>query len=155
MYLFRRRKGGCTNACLRNLIGIKNSWPLTCVRSVQGRIHGGAKIGQWVPFFKNTSSSDWKATSTNRMQNNDLEACRNKCSYFCFQYEVLFFICFGVVLDLVISIYFRSNSFISNRVKCFIYIILYNVYEKENLQHLLMILQCVVQAPGPLVFMKI
>ena len=43
-------------------------------RSVQGRIQGGAKIGQRGPLLQQTSS-DWKATATNRMHSNDLEAC--------------------------------------------------------------------------------
>ena len=42
--------------------------------SVQGRIQGGAKIGHW-ESPSSTSSSDWKATATNRMHSNDLEAC--------------------------------------------------------------------------------
>ena len=64
------------DGCLRNLVWIKNLWSLTCVRRFcQGRIQGGAKIGQGSPLQK-YSSSDWKATTTNRMQSNDLEACR-------------------------------------------------------------------------------
>ena len=43
-------------------------------RSVQGRIQGGAKIGQGDPLLQRTSASDWKATATNRMYRNDLEA---------------------------------------------------------------------------------
>ena len=38
-------------------------------RFVQGQIQGGAKIGH------RGSSSDWKATATNRMHSNGLEAC--------------------------------------------------------------------------------
>ena len=44
-------------------------------RFVQGRIQGGAKIGHRGPLLQRTSSSDWKATATNRMHSNDLEAC--------------------------------------------------------------------------------
>ena len=44
------------------------------VRSIQGRIQGGAKIGHGGPLLQRTSASDWKATATNRMQSNDLEA---------------------------------------------------------------------------------
>ena len=44
-------------------------------RSFQGRIQGGAKIGKGGPFLQQTSASDWKATATNQMQSNDLEAC--------------------------------------------------------------------------------
>ena len=60
MYLFRWRKGGCTNACicsaftiepldgcLRNLVGMKFSWPCTWVKAIspQVRIQGRTKIG--------------------------------------------------------------------------------------------------------------
>ena len=45
------------------------------VRSVQGRIQGGAKIGHGGPLLQRTSSSDRKATATNRMYSKDLEAC--------------------------------------------------------------------------------
>ena len=44
-------------------------------RSPQGRIQGGAKIGHGGPLLQETSFSDWKATATNRMHSNDLEAC--------------------------------------------------------------------------------
>ena len=43
-------------------------------RSVQGRIQGRAKIGHRGLLLQQTSSSDWKATATNRMHSNDLEA---------------------------------------------------------------------------------
>ena len=56
-------------------------------RSAQGRIQGGAKIG---PLLQETSSSDQKATATNRMHSNDLEACGKKCCYFWFHSEVKF-----------------------------------------------------------------
>ena len=51
-------------------------------RSAQGRIQGGAKIGHGGPLLQETSSSDWKATATNQMDSNDLEACGKKCCYF-------------------------------------------------------------------------
>ena len=46
-------------------------------RSVQGRIQGGAMIGHGGggPLLQRTSATDWKATATNRMHSNDLEAC--------------------------------------------------------------------------------
>ena len=44
-------------------------------RSVQGRIQGGVNIGHGDPLLQRTSSSDCKATATNRMHSNDLEAC--------------------------------------------------------------------------------
>ena len=50
-------------------------------RSAQGRIQGGAKIGHGGPLLQESSSSDRKATATNRMDSNDLEACGKKCCY--------------------------------------------------------------------------
>ena len=48
--------------------------------SPQGRIQGGAKIGQGGPLLQETSS-DRKATATNRMHSSDLEAFWKKCCY--------------------------------------------------------------------------
>ena len=59
-------------------------------RSAQGRIQGGAKIGHGGPLPQETSSSDQKATATNRMHSNDLEASGKKCCYFWFHSEVKF-----------------------------------------------------------------
>ena len=59
-------------------------------RSVQGRIQGGAKIGHGGHLLQETSSSERKATATNRMHSNDLEACGKKCCYFWFHSEVKF-----------------------------------------------------------------
>ena len=78
-----------------NLVGMKYSWSLTSVvvfsaRSTQGLIQGGAKIGQGGPLLQETSSSDPKATATNRMHGNDLEVCRKKCCYFWVHSEVKF-----------------------------------------------------------------
>ena len=56
-------------------------------RSVQKRIQGGANIGHGGNLLQESSSSDWKATATNRMQINDLEAYK-KCCYFWFHSEV-------------------------------------------------------------------
>ena len=53
-------------------------------RSVQGRIQGGAKIGPGGSLLQRTSSSDQKATATNRMHSSDLETCGKKCGYFWF-----------------------------------------------------------------------
>ena len=55
-------------------------------RSAQGRIQGGAKIGHG----GSPSSSDRKATATNQMDSNDLEACGKKCCCFWFHSEVKF-----------------------------------------------------------------
>ena len=57
-------------------------------RSAQGRIQGGAKIGHGGPLLQRTSSSDRKATATNRMHSSDLEAFLKKCRYFWFHSEV-------------------------------------------------------------------
>ena len=63
---------------------------LFLARSVQGRIQGGAKIGHGGPLLQETSSSDRKATATNRMHSSDLETCGKKCCYFWFHSEVKF-----------------------------------------------------------------
>ena len=42
-------------------------------KSAQGQIQGGAKIGHGGPLLQRTSSSDRKATATNRMHSSDLE----------------------------------------------------------------------------------
>ena len=55
-----------------------------------GRIQGGAKIGHGGPLLQETSSSDQKATATNRMHSSDLETCGKKCCYFWFHSEVKF-----------------------------------------------------------------
>ena len=59
-------------------------------RSAQGRIQGGAKIGYGGPLLQETSFPDQKATATNQMDSNDLEACGKKCCYFLFHSEVKF-----------------------------------------------------------------
>ena len=46
-------------------------------RSAQRRIHGVAKVGHRGPLLQNTSSGQ-KATATNGMYSNDLEACGKK-----------------------------------------------------------------------------
>ena len=57
-------------------------------RSAKGRIHGRAKIGHGgVSLPQETSSSDQKATVTNQIQCNDLEACGKKCYYVWFYSE--------------------------------------------------------------------
>ena len=50
----------------------------------QGKNRSGGPLLQW------TSSSDLKATATNRIHSNDLEACGMKCCYFLFHSEVKF-----------------------------------------------------------------
>ena len=91
-------------------------------RSVQGRIQGGTKNRSLGPLLERTSSSDWKATATNRMHNNDQEACGMKCCSFWFHSEVKFWRVFEVFLDLVILPYFDAISIDFYAVKCLIYI---------------------------------
>ena len=79
-------------------------------RSAQGQIQSGAKIGHGGPILQRTSSSDWKATATNRMHSSDLEAFGKKCCYFWFHSEVKFLKHFDVFLDLVILVYFNAIS---------------------------------------------
>ena len=91
-------------------------------RSAQGRIQGGAKIGHGGPLLQETSSSDRKATATNRKDNNDLEACGKKCYYFLFHSEVKFLTRFWRLFDFVILPYFNVISMDFYAVKCLIYI---------------------------------
>ena len=60
------------------------------VRSAQGRIQGGVKIGHGGPLIQETSSYDRKTTATNLMHSNDLEACGKKCCYFWVHSEIKF-----------------------------------------------------------------
>ena len=69
-------------------------------RLVQGRIQGRAKIGQGGSLLQRTSSSDLKATATNRIHSNDLDACGMKCCYFLFHSEVKFLTLFRRLLGL-------------------------------------------------------
>ena len=75
----------------------------------QGRVQGGAKIGQGGPLLKKkTSSSDLKASSTNRMHSNDLEACWKKCCYFWVHSEVKFLTRFWRIFGLSHFAYFNA-----------------------------------------------
>ena len=89
-------------------------------RSIQGRIQGGAKIGHGGPLLQETSSSDRKATATNRMHSSDLETCGKKCCYFWFHSEVKFLTRFYVFLDLVKFALFNAISIDFYAVKRFI-----------------------------------
>ena len=64
---------------------------LFLARSPQGRIQGGVKIGHGGPLLQETSSSDQKATATNRIHSSDLEACVMKCCCLWFHSVVKFF----------------------------------------------------------------
>ena len=61
-----------------------------------GQISPGADPGRGKnrsrggPLLQETSSSEQKATATNRMHSNDLEACGKKCCYFWFHSGVKF-----------------------------------------------------------------
>ena len=63
---------------------------LFLARSAQGLIQGRAKIGHGGLLPQETSSSDLKATATNQMDSNDLEACGKKYCHFWFNSEVKF-----------------------------------------------------------------
>ena len=89
-------------------------------RSIQGRIQGGAKIGHGGPLLQETSSSDRKATSTNRIDSSDLETCGKKCCYFLFIPKSNFWRVFDVVLDLVKFALFNAISINFYAVKSFI-----------------------------------
>ena len=89
-------------------------------RSVQGRIQGGAKIGHGGPLLQETSSSDGKATATNRMHSSDLETCGKKCCYFGSSPKANFWRVFDVFLDLVKFALFNAISIDFYAVKSFI-----------------------------------
>ena len=91
-------------------------------RSVHWQSQGGAKIVHGGPLFQRTSSSDQKATATNQMHSNDLQACGMKCCYFWFHFEVKFLTRFVVFLDFVILPYFYAISIDFYAVKYLIYI---------------------------------
>ena len=80
-------------------------------RSPQGRIQGGAKLGHGGSLLQKTSSSDRKATATNRMDSNDLEACGKKCCYFWFHSEVKFLTRFWRLFGLLHFALFLSNFY--------------------------------------------
>ena len=126
------KEGGCTNTCI--CMGT-HSQPLlqnrlidvyelgrdevlmahTCVKVFRPDPprggSRGAKIGQrGSPSSKETSSSDRKATATNQMDSNDLEACGKKCCYFWFHFKVQILTRSDVFLDLVILAYFNVIS---------------------------------------------
>ena len=92
-----REESASLNGCLRNLVGMECSWPGTCIKVCFGHICPGAdpvrgKIGHGGrgPLLRKASSSDWKATATNRIHSIDLEACVMKCCCFWFHSLVKF-----------------------------------------------------------------
>ena len=89
--------------------------------SIQGQIQGGANIGQGVSPSSKFFSSDRKATATNQMLSNDLEACgKNKFCYFLFHCEFKFLTRFDVFLEFVILSYFNAFSIDFYAEKCLI-----------------------------------
>ena len=79
---------------MKLLVCMNYSWSLTSV-VVFGQIRPGADPGRGKnrsrgPLLQETSSSDQKATATNQMHSNDLEACGKKYCYFLFHSEVKF-----------------------------------------------------------------
>ena len=71
-------------------------------RSVQGRIQGRAEIDHGGLLLQLTSASGWKATATNRMHSNDLEACGMLYCYFWFHFKVKFLTCFRHLFGLFV-----------------------------------------------------
>ena len=86
------------------------------------------KVGHWGSLLQQISSSDRKATATNRMHSSDLEACRKKCCYFWFHFEVLFLMRFWRLFGLVILLYFNAISIDFYAVKVFNTFILCNFH---------------------------
>ena len=136
MYLFRWRKGGGGGALMHVYVwepivslSYRTAWwifmklgrdevlmvPYKCccysARPVQGWIQGRAKIGQGGPLLQRTSSSDLKATATNRIHSNDLEACGMKCCYFLFHSEVKFLTRFWRLFGLSHFALFKCNFY--------------------------------------------
>ena len=146
MYLFtsRLKRGGCTNACI--CIGTHSQpyyrtalWmftkhgrhemlmvPYKCC--FFGQICPGADPGRGQnrsggPLLQGTSASDWKATATNQMHSNDIEACGMLYCYFWFHSKVKFLTRFRHLLGLVVILpYFNAISVGFYAIKCLIYI---------------------------------
>ena len=94
-----------------------------------GQIRAGADPGRGEkkvtggPLLQRTSSSDWKATATNQMHSNYLEACGMKYCYFWFHSEVKFLTRFRHLFGLIVILpYFNAISIDFYAVKCLIYI---------------------------------
>ena len=121
--------GGYTYACIwehRNdlwiftklgrdeVLMIPHQW---CCFSARSGSRAGQKIGHGGPLLQRISSSDRKATATNRMHNNALAACGMKYCYFWFHSEVKCLTRFNIFL-----LYFNAISVDFYAVKCLIYI---------------------------------
>ena len=139
------KEGGCTNACIcmgthsqpllqNRLMDVYKTWKgwsaqgpahaLRCFSHIRpGADPGRAKIGQRGPLLQRTVSSNWKATATNWMHSNDLEACGMKYCYFWFHSEVKFLTRFRHRFGLIVILsYFNAISVDFHAVKCSIYI---------------------------------
>ena len=95
---------------------MKCSWSLTSVvvfRPDPSRVgsRAGPKKVTGGPLLERTSSSDWKATATNRMHYNDLEACGMKCCSFWFHSEVKFLTRFWRLFGLSHFALFQCNFY--------------------------------------------
>ena len=86
------------------------------VKSSQGRIKGGAKIGHGGPLLQETSSSDRMAPATNQIDSNELEAC---VVIFGSIQKSNFWRVFDVFLELVIFAYFNASFMVFYPVKSF------------------------------------
>ena len=83
------------NGCLPILVGMKCSWPGTCLKMFWPYLPRGESRARQNrsggSLLQKTSSSDWKATATNRIHSNDLEACVMKCCCFLVHCVVKFY----------------------------------------------------------------
>ena len=89
---------------------------------------GRAKIGDGWGLLQESASSDWKATATNQMYSNDLEACEMKCCYFLFHSEVNFFMRslfsgerqwpFGPLVQIISIQMYKVQTYCSHRAPC-------------------------------------
>ena len=71
------------------------------------------------PLLQGISASDWKATATNRMHSNDLEACGMLYCYFWFHSKVKFLARFRHLFGVVVILpYFNAISVDFYAVKC-------------------------------------
>ena len=135
MYLFRWRKVG--GGALMHIyvwehiisLSSKTAWwifmklgrdevlsvPFKCCCFRPDPSRGGYRVGPKKvtggPLLKHISSSDWKATATNRMHNNHLEACGMKCCSFWFHSEIKFLTRFWRLFGLFHFALFQCNFY--------------------------------------------
>ena len=120
---------------MHEVLMVPYKWCCFSARSVQGWIQGMAKLGHGGPLLQETSSSDQKATATNQLHSNDLEAYGKKCFIFGSIPKSNFWRVFEVFLDLVILPSFNEISMDFYAVKCLICISMFvsekNAYIKD------------------------